>query len=296
MPTPPQSERLQKVLAAAGFGSRRSCEELIELGRVTVDGQVADQLGTRVDPRRQEICVDGEPVAAEKKVYWWLNKPAGVLCTSHDPEGRPTVLDFLPDVGARLYPVGRLDEDSTGLILLTNDGALADRLTHPRFGVPKTYEVLVAGRIPQEVIKKLCEGIWLADGRVRAAAIHRLGTKGEATKLRVILREGHNREIRRMFARFGHKVMTLERIAIGPIKIRRLGRGDARPATADEIALLRETAMASQPLPKSTPPEPKKPRRPEAKRDGNAPSPANTGKRRPNARPGKNAAPRRRKK
>lgn len=245
------------MLAAAGYGSRRACEEFIEAGRVTVDGKIADMLGTKVDPQTQQICVDGEPIRLEKKVYWWLNKPPGVLCTNFDPAGRTTVLDLVPDVGARMYTVGRLDEDSTGLILLTNDGALAERLTHPRFGVPKTYEVLVAGRISQEVIHKLLEGIWLSDGKVRASSIERLGAQGDATRLRVVLREGHNREIRRMFARFGHKVMSLTRVQIGPIKIRRLRMGQSRPATAEEIQLLREAAINAKPLPRRRPPRPK---------------------------------------
>jgi 23S rRNA pseudouridine2605 synthase len=231
---------LQKFLASAGFGSRRACEELIHTGRVAVNGKVVTELGTRVDPATQEIAVDDVVIRREKLVYWWLNKPPGILCTNRDTHGRRTVLDLLPAMNERIFPVGRLDEESTGLLLLTNDGALANLLTHPRYGVPKTYEVLVAGRVTPDVMTKLKKGIWLSDGRVRVHAIERLGLQGEATKLRIVLREGHNREIRRMFARFEHKVMKLERVAIGPIKIRKIPRGACRKASADEVKMLRD--------------------------------------------------------
>lgn len=235
-------QRLQKVLAACGVGSRRQCEEYIALGRVTVDDRVVTELGTRVEPAHQSILLDGEPVQAEPKVYWWLHKPPGILCTSRDPQGRPTVLDAVPNLGRRIYSVGRLDEESTGLLLLTNDGPLAHRLTHPRFGVAKTYRVLVSGKIGSEAIRKLLEGVWLADGKVRAHAVRRGGLQGQATWLEVVLCEGHNREIRRMFAQLGHKVMRLQRIAIGPIKLRKLRLGEARPATPPEVSMLRQLA------------------------------------------------------
>lgn len=236
----PTGERLQKVLATAGFGSRRQCEELILEGRVTIDGNVVTELGTRVDPQLHEVCLDGEKLRAERLSYWWINKPVGVLSTTKDTHGRPTVLQLLPPMQEHLYPVGRLDEESTGLMLLTNDGPLANLLTHPRYSVPKTYEVHVAGRVTAEVFAKLKKGIWLADGPARVHAIRRIGGRGESTFLRIVLREGHNREIRRMFARFGHKVMKLERTAIGPIKVRKLKVGGARRATAVEVAMLRK--------------------------------------------------------
>jgi 23S rRNA pseudouridine2605 synthase len=232
------SYRLQKVLAAAGLGSRRYCEELIVQGRVSVDGQPVTTLGATVDPTRQAIRCDGELVRPERKVYWWLNKPPGVLCTCRDTHGRATVRDLLPSLRQRVYPVGRLDESSTGLLLLTNDGEMADRLTHPRYQIPKTYLVLVAGRVDRAILHKLLRGVWLAEGKCRPASITRGKSQGDATWLKIVLCEGRNREIRRMFARCGHKVLRLERVAIGPIKIRKLRRGEARPATRQEIEML----------------------------------------------------------
>lgn len=236
----PRFERLQKFLSSAGVASRRQCEELILAGRVTVDGKIVRELGVRVDPARQKVAFDGDPVRPEAKVYWWINKPPGVISTSRDTHGRPTVLDMIPDIGKRIYAVGRLDEDSTGLLLVTNDGDLANRLTHPKYGVPKTYEVLVAGRMTNEAISQLRQGIYLAEGKAKAKEIERAGERGNATVLHVVLAEGRNREVRRMFAKVGHKVMKLERIAIGPLKIRRLPRGQARPLTQDEIQILRD--------------------------------------------------------
>ncbi|WP_145261503.1 pseudouridine synthase [Planctomycetes bacterium Pan216] len=238
--------RLNKFLASAGVGSRRHCDEIIAAGRVSVDGKPVRELGLRVDPEKQSIEVDHESVTAERKAYWLVNKPAGYLCTSRDTHGRPTVLDLLPPIGKRIYTVGRLDENSTGLILLTNDGEMANRLTHPRFNVSKSYTITVAGRVGKDVIDQLLQGVWLAEGKVRAREIHRLGSKGDSTRLRLVLNEGRNREIRRMFARFGHKVMTLERSAIGPIRIRRLPLGHARSATEEEVSMLRRLAFPSQ--------------------------------------------------
>lgn len=252
IPSRPKRERLQKVLAAAGIGSRRACEEYIVLGRVTVDGKVVTALGTAVDPESQVIAFDGEEVRPEPKVYWWVNKPPGVLCTSRDTHGRATVLDLIPQIGERVYCVGRLDEESLGLLLLTNDGELAQKLTHPRYQVSKTYECLVAGKIAGETMDKMREGVWLSDGKARVKEIYRLGSHGTATRLRVVLCEGHNREIRRLFAKFGHKVMRLERSAIGPIKVRKLRVGEARPATEEEVVILRRLcrrAASSKPAP-----------------------------------------------
>ncbi|MGL4463917.1 MAG: pseudouridine synthase, partial [Planctomycetia bacterium] len=221
-PDDPGAERLQKILANAGFGSRRACEDYVASGRVTVNDKPVKELGSKANPDTQEVKFDGELIRTERKVYWWLNKPKNVLCTSRDPQGRPTVLDRIPDLGKRVYCVGRLDEDSTGLILVTNDGALAHRLTHPRYGVPKTYEALVAGKVAQQALDDLCQGVWLSDGKARAREAVRMGTQGNATWLKIVLCEGHNREIRRMLAKIGHKVMELKRTGIGPVKIRKL--------------------------------------------------------------------------
>ena len=155
----PAGQRLQKVLAAAGVGSRRQCEELITSGRVEVDRRVVTELGTRVDPARQEIRVDGETLSAARAVYYAVNKPTGVVSTNRDPSGRPRVIDLVPSRGARLFPVGRLDLNSEGLILVTNDGELANRLTHPRYEVPKTYVVQVAGKPEPETLAKICRGV-----------------------------------------------------------------------------------------------------------------------------------------
>ena len=164
---PGKPERLQKILAQAGLGSRRGCEELILQGRVTVDGQVVRELGTKVDPAAK-IAVDGEAIRLEPMVYLAVNKPKGYVSTNHDPAGRPRVVDLVPEIPERVYTVGRLDEDSTGLMILTNDGELANRLAHPRFGVEKLYRALVAGLPDPEILAKLTEGVWLSDGKVRA--------------------------------------------------------------------------------------------------------------------------------
>jgi 23S rRNA pseudouridine2605 synthase len=238
-------ERLQKVLAHAGVGSRRHCEELILRGRVRVDGRTVRELGTKVGPD-QQVEVDGKPVRAEPVAYWLVNKPRGTLCTNYDPAGRPRAVDLLPaKVGQRLYPVGRLDEDSEGLLLLTNDGELANKLMHPRYGVEKTYLVQVAGRPTPEELSRLLQGVWLSDGRVKARRVKRLKRQGESTWLQVVLNEGKNREVRRMLAKLGHKVMRLKRVALGPVRLRRLPAGKARPLTWPELNDLRHAASRS---------------------------------------------------
>jgi len=235
-------ERLNKVLAHAGVGSRRHCDELIAAGRVTVDGQAVRELGSQVDPGGQTVCVDRKPVRAERAVYWLVNKPRGYLCTNYDPHGRPLAIDLVPHVPQRVYTVGRLDEDSEGLLLLTNDGELAHRLMHPRFGVEKTYLVQVAGKPSREELHRLLEGVWLSDGHVRARRVKRLKSQGESTWLEIVLSEGKNREIRRMLARLGHKVMRLRRTAIGPIRLDRLAAGKSRPLRFADIERLRRAA------------------------------------------------------
>ena len=234
-------ERLQKVLAHAGVGSRRACEELILQGRITVNGQVVRELGTRVEPSAK-IAVDGEAIRLERHVYYAVHKPKGYVSTNNDPSGRPRVVDLLPEVPERVYAVGRLDEQSTGLMLLTNDGELANKLAHPRFGVEKVYRVVVAGEPGRELFDKLIEGVWLAEGKVRAKRVRPVARRGQATVLEMTLAEGKNREIRRMMAQFGHKVMSLTRIAVGPVALKGLGVGEARPLTGREIDLLRKVA------------------------------------------------------
>ncbi len=243
-------ERLQKILAHAGIGSRRQCEDLITAGRVSVDGRTVRELGTRVDPG-QKIAVDGQAIKTERLVYWLLNKPRGYLCTNHDPARRPLALDLVPHISQRVYTVGRLDEDSEGLLLLTNDGDLAYRLMHPRFGVEKTYLVLVAGSPSKEDMQQLLKGVWLSEGHVRARRVKRLKMQGESTWLRIVLSEGKNREIRRMLARLGHKVLRLKRTALGPVELGRLASGKARRLTGPELVELRRAAE------RRTRPEPK---------------------------------------
>jgi 23S rRNA pseudouridine2605 synthase len=245
-------ERLNKYLAHAGVGSRRHCDDLIAGGRVRIDGVVVRELGSRVDPEHQAVAVDNQPVQAERLVYWLVNKPRGYLCTNHDPAGRPRALDLVPHVLQRVYTVGRLDEDSEGLLLLTNDGDLAYKLMHPRFGVHKTYLVQVAGKPGRSDLEKLLQGVWLSDGHVKAKRVKRLRSQGESTWLEIVLAEGKNREVRRMLARLEHKVLRLKRTAIGPIHLDRLPRGKARKLKPDEVEALRracERRPRSKPAP-----------------------------------------------
>ncbi|MBV9126311.1 MAG: rRNA pseudouridine synthase [Planctomycetes bacterium] len=235
-------ERLNKFLAHAGLGSRRHCEDLIKAGRVSLEGQVVHELGTKVE-LGQTVCVDGQPIRGERPVYWLVNKPRGYLCTNHDPAHRPLAIDLVPQVSQRIYTVGRLDEASEGLLLLTNDGDLAFRLMHPRFGVEKTYHVQVAGRPTREDYQKLLKGIWLSDGHVKAREVKRLKQQGDSTWLRIVLSEGRNREIRRMLARLGHKVLQLRRVALGPVQLGKLASGKARRLSDRELTALRHAAV-----------------------------------------------------
>ena len=235
-------DRLQKVLAHAGIGSRRSCEELITQGRITIDGKVARELGTKVDSRTQQVALDGQKIHSERNVYYAVHKPKGYVSTNHDPSGKPRVIDLLPEIPQRAYAVGRLDEQSTGLMLLTNDGELANKLAHPKFGVEKIYRVVVAGEPGHEILDQLTKGIWLAEGKVRAKRVRIVGHKGQASIMEMVLAEGKNREIRRMLAKMGHKVMSLTRIAIGPIGLKGIAVGECRALTGREVELLRLVA------------------------------------------------------
>ncbi|WP_439628719.1 pseudouridine synthase [Gemmata sp.] len=233
-------ERLNKFLAHAGVGSRRFCDTLIVAGRVKINGVRVTDLGIKVDPAAHQVAVDDQPVKAERLVYWAVNKPVGHLCTNDDPDGRPRAIDLLPHVDQRVYTVGRLDEASEGLLLMTNDGDLAVSLMHPRYGIPKMYFVLVAGKPGPDDLQKLLDGVWLSEGKVKARSVKRLKAQGNSTWLRVVLTEGKNREIRRMLAKLGHKVMKLRRVAIGPIKLDKLPKGKARRISETEMADLRK--------------------------------------------------------
>jgi 23S rRNA pseudouridine2605 synthase len=232
---PAGGERLQKVLAAAGIASRRECEQFILEGRVEVDRQVVTELGTRVDLQRQEIRVDGEALPRPKLVYFAVNKPEGVVSTSRDPAGRTRVIDLLPPNTPRVFAVGRLDITSEGLILVTNDGELANGLTHPRHGVEKIYQVQVAGQVEREVLAQLNRGIHLAEGVAHVKHVRVKSRRKRSTMLELVLDEGRNREIRRLLARVGHKVQHLKRIAVGPVRLGELPTGAVRPLTKKEI-------------------------------------------------------------
>jgi len=230
-------ERLHKILAHAGFGSRRACEELIGEGRVTVNGDAA-QVGDKAELGSDDIRVDGRRVKAERTVHYLLNKPPGVICTNADPSGRRKAIDLLTGVPERVYPVGRLDADSRGLLILTNDGELAARLTHPRYEVPKTYEAEVSGRVSAEDVRTLQSGLWLSDGRTSGVQV-RVTHRGNArSRILITLREGRNRQVRRMLAKLGHKVRWLTRTRIGRLTLHGLGPGKFRRLTPDEVRAL----------------------------------------------------------
>jgi len=232
-------ERLQKVIAAAGIASRRQCEQLILEGRVEVDQQVVTTLGTKVDLEEQTVRVDGVPLVQSRQVYYMINKPKGVVCTHRDPAGRMRIVDLVPDESARMFSVGRLDRESEGLILLTNDGGLAQKLAHPRYGVEKTYHVQVAGLPNRSILDRLRGGVQLAEGRVAVAGVRMKRAHKQSTVLEITLREGKNREIRRMLATLGHKVQQLKRVTLGPLKLGNLPQGDARPLERTELAALK---------------------------------------------------------
>ena len=237
-----RGDRLQKVLAAAGVGSRRECEQIILEGRVEVDGEIVSELGACVDRQQQEIRVDGEPLSRPKLVYFAIHKPTGVVATARDPAGRPRVIDLLPPGAGRVFTVGRLDLASEGLILATNDGELANQLTHPRHGVHKTYEVQVAGHPEPDVLAQLKKGVHLAEGYAHAVHVRLKSHKKRSSLLEMVLDEGRNREVRRLFARVGHKVQRLTRIAVGPIRLGDLPRGAVRKLSPEEVRKLKAAA------------------------------------------------------
>ncbi|HUP69910.1 MAG TPA: pseudouridine synthase [Acidimicrobiales bacterium] len=234
-----EGERLQKVLARRGFGSRRVCEELIAAGRVRVNGQRA-ALGRRVNVGQDVVDVDGVRVGVrEGLVYYLLNKPAGVVTTASDPQGRPTVVELVP-LEPRIFPVGRLDADTEGLLLLTNDGELAHRLTHPSFGVEKEYLAEVESRPSLTTLQRLRKGVVLDDGTTAPARVVLVAPKA----LRITIHEGRNRQVRRMCAAVGHPVLRLVRTRIGPLAERGLRPGEWRPLTLAERRALEEAATA----------------------------------------------------
>jgi 23S rRNA pseudouridine2605 synthase len=232
--------RLNLFLARAGVASRRGADGLIAAGRVAVDGVVAEP-GVQVRPG-QQVTVDGTPVGtAERPVYLMLHKPTGVVTTARDERGRATVLDLVK-VRQRVFPVGRLDLTTTGLLLLTNDGELAARLTHPRHGVPKTYHALVSGFPDAGVLRKLREGVELDDGRTSPAEVRAIGRDPSGLALEIVLREGRTRQVRRMCEAVGHPVRRLRRVAYGPLRLGQLAPGAFRRLTTREVTALRRAA------------------------------------------------------
>jgi 23S rRNA pseudouridine2605 synthase len=235
---PANAERLQKVLAAAGVGSRRACEELIAAGRVTVDGRRAT-LGDKVDAETAEIHVDGERVVTSTKlVYIAINKPRGVVSTMADERGREALADYLGNVDQRVFHVGRLDADSEGLLLLTNDGALAHRLMHPSYGVAKTYLAEVAGPVPRAVGRQLLGGVDLEDGPAKVDAFKLVDAHQRTALVEIVIHEGRKHIVRRLFEEVGHPVNRLIRTAIGPIRLGDLKPGRTRRLTKAEVAAL----------------------------------------------------------
>ncbi len=236
---PTEGVRLQRVLAAAGMGSRRACELLIEERRVEVDGKVVQVQGMRVDPASAIIKVDGMRIAsAANHVYLVLNKPKGVVSTMSDPEGRPSLQDYVGDRTARLFHVGRLDADTEGLILLTNDGDLAHRLAHPSYGVEKTYLAEVTGPIARDVGKRLKAGIELEDGLVAVDSFRLVSQVGSRVMVELSLHEGRKHVVRRMLAEVGHPVLQLVRTDLGPISLGNLKPGKQRKLSQQEIGAL----------------------------------------------------------
>jgi 23S rRNA pseudouridine2605 synthase len=233
---PYQGIRLQKVLAAAGVGSRRACEELISQGRVEVDGRPITRMGTRVDPDQVVVRVDGVRIATgTRSVHLVLNKPAGVVSTMSDDRGRPSLSDYVRPSGPRLFHVGRLDTETEGLILMTNDGDLAHRLSHPSFEVPKTYVAEVAGPVAKDVSRRLRDGVELDDGLATVDSFRLVGNSGNRVMVEVVVHEGRNRLVRRLLAAVGYPVLRLVRVQIGPVSLGDLRPGRTRPLTSAEL-------------------------------------------------------------
>jgi 23S rRNA pseudouridine2605 synthase len=227
------------VLAAAGVGSRRACEDLIAAGRVTVDGQVVTEQGRRVDPETAVVHVDGMRVTtASDRVYLALNKPRGMVSAMTDPDGRPTVGDLVLERKERLFHVGRLDADTEGLLLLTNDGELAHRLSHPSFNVPKTYLAQIVGPVQRDVGKRLRAGVLLEDGPVKVDSFRLIDSAANKVLVEVVLHEGRKHVVRRLLAEVGHPVQSLVRTAIGPIQLGSQRAGKLRPLSSQEVAAL----------------------------------------------------------
>ena len=231
-------QRLQKILAAAGVDSRRKCEELILEGAVRVNRKIVDQLPAFADPIRDVITVNGKKIHAEQKVYYLLNKPKGVICTNSDPGGRKKAIDLVHS-DKRIFCVGRLDAETTGIIILTNDSELTNKLSHPRYGLAKTYVVGIKGQITGEQVEKLKKGVWLAEGKTGRAAVKILKRSHRESLIEITIRQGLNRQVRRALARVGLSVKYLTRTRIGKLNSHGIGMGKFRTLTAVEVAYLK---------------------------------------------------------
>ena len=236
-------QRLHKVLARAGVDSRRKCEELILDGVVRVNRKVVDTLPAFVDPEKDIITVDGRRIRAAAKVYFLLNKPKGVICTNRDPQGRKKAIDLVR-TAERVFCVGRLDVDTTGVIILTNDSELTNRLTHPRYGLAKTYVVKVKGQIGGDAAEKLKKGVWLADGKTGRTSVKILKRNYKESLIEITIRQGLNRQVRRMLLKVGLRVKSLKRTRIGKLTARGLGVGKFRPLSKAEVAWLKKATTA----------------------------------------------------
>lgn len=287
-------ERLHKVLAGAGVASRRESERLIAAGRVCVDGRVVNEMGVKVDPERQAITVDGKPIQTDtKRVYVLLNKPKGFVTTRYDPHATRTVMDLLGDeVPGSVHPVGRLDKDTEGALLLTNDGAFTELLTHPRHAVPKLYQAHVTGIPDEKALERLRTGVRLEDGMTAPAKVRVIHAEGERAVLEITLHEGRKRQVRRMLEAVGHPVEHLRRLAVGPISIRKLPKGAWRYLSQKEVDQLRRAATPREareetaarptertPLPRREPPRPSRPETAPGRENRGSAAPRPDGKR-----------------
>jgi 23S rRNA pseudouridine2605 synthase len=242
-----REERLQKIISRAGIASRRAAEEMIREGRVSVNRCVITNVGAKADPQRDEIRIDGRLISLEaERLYLMLNKPRGYVTTLHDPQGRPIVTELLKGVKERVYPVGRLDYDSEGLLLMTNDGSFAHRLQHPRYGMTKTYRVKVEGRLSPAEMKVLKGGVPLPDGRFTPLQVNLEKINEKSVWIRLVTHDGRNRVIRRAFGALGHQVERLVRIAVGAVGLGDLGQGRWRPLTQRELDLLNSGAKEGE--------------------------------------------------
>ncbi len=242
-PAPSEPERLSKVLSRAGISSRRAAEALIEAGRVTVNGELVSGQGLKVDPEIDAIAVDGVTVRLlpAPPETWAVHKPSGMMTTLSDPQGRPTVRRLISDLRIRLYPVGRLDWDAAGLLLMSNDGELTHRLTHPSFGVPRTYRAVVKGRVSQATLAKLTGKVELEDGPVQASAAELLSSTERRSTLRLTVAEGRNHLVKRLFGAVGHEVEQLMRLSYGSVALGDLPAGEKRRLSVSEVAALRRS-------------------------------------------------------